>query len=406
MIDANRGDDVSLRGAAMQSRLRRGSPAAQVGRKVRPRWRAAVVVALTAAAMGLSACGSGGSSSASSDVQGSGTTKGNGALLMVFMPSTSNVYLKAAAGAIKTEAASLNYKVKIVENNWDQTEQDQQVQQWLGTGEKASAVLFWPASAAAATNSIRQLAAKAPVFQWNQAIQKDAEKYVTAYAGVSDIGIGKQAGENALAALDKAKADGMQFHGPGGKPNLLEIRFTAGYAAGDDRHTAFVDATKDAFNVLAVEPTPTVDAQGGFAAASQVVPQHLKDGIDFVYAHSNDVGNGVVQALEQNGLKPGKDVIVIAGTSSGDLTNLRSKKIWSATLQPPVIEGTLIVDTAARYLASGKLQDGDFTLPEDANKPELSTDSPYHQTFMMNPEVTSANIDTLKIWGLSFAQMN
>jgi len=364
-----------------------------------------VAVLLSLLAISLAACSSGGSSAAS-DVEGTGSVNGDGQLLMVFMPSTSNVYLKAAAESIKSEAAELDYTAKIVENDWDQTEQDQQVQEWLSTGEEAAAVLFWPASAAAATNSIRQLAAKAPVIQWNQAVQTDAEDFVTAYAGVSDDGIGVQAGKDALDALEKVTAEGRTFHGPGGKPNLIEIRFTSGYAAGDDREKSFADTTGDTFNVLAVEPTPTVDAQGGFAAASQVIPQHLDKGIDFVYTHSNDVANGVVQALEQNGLKPGKDVIVIAGTSSGDLTNLKSGKIWSAVLQSPVIEGTLVVRTAAQYLATGETVEGDHTLPVEETTPALDVEAPHQATFMMNPQVTAANLDSITVWDRSFSELN
>jgi ABC-type sugar transport system substrate-binding protein len=373
-------------------------------------WRPVAVAAVaTMLVAGTVACsssgGSGGDAEAGGEV-GTGSLEGGGALLKVFMPSTSNIYLKAAAEAVEAQAEELDYTVNIVENNWDQTEQDQQVQDWLATGEEAAAVLFWPASAAAATNSARLLSAAAPVFQWNQLVQADATDYITAYSGVSDFGIGEQAGVDALDALEQVTASGMQFHGPDGKPNLLEIRFMAGYQAGDDRQEAFADATGDAFNVLAVEPTPTSpDAQGGFAAASQVVPQYLSQGIDFVYAHSNDVANGVVQALEQNGLKPGEDVIVITGTSSGDLTNLKSGKIWSTVLQSPVIEGQLLVRTAAQYIATGEIQDGEYTLPEDAEKPELTAEAPYTANYMMNPQVTAENIDSLKIWGFDFYQL-
>lgn len=373
-------------------------------------WRIVVSAAL---AVGLvattAACSAGGASSAPTEqpstVEGTGTLQGDGALLKVFMPSTSNVYLAAAVESIKAEAAELDYTVSIVENNWDQTEQDQQVQEWLSTGEKAAAVLFWPAAADVATNSIRLLSAEAPVIQWNNLIAEDAQQYVVAFAGVNDIGIGEEAGRNALDAVETLTADGFEFSGPNGKPNLLEIRFTAGYGAGDDREEAFASVVGDTFNVLAVEPTPTVDAQGGFAAASQVVPQFLGQGIDIIYAHSNDVANGVVQALEQNGLKPGEDVILITGTSSGDMTNLRSGKIWSATLQSPTIEGALVVRTAAQYLATGEVQSGDHTLESDAEKPELALEAPYKQNFMMNPQVTAENIDAFKIWGFDFNEL-
>jgi hypothetical protein len=193
--------------------------------------RTAIAVLAACVALVLSGCGgSAGGGGGADSGGGTGSITGDGGLLMVFMPSTSNVYLKAAAEAIKTESDELGYEVKIVENDWDQTEQDQQVQEWLATGEEAEAVLFWPASAAAATNSIRQLSAKAPVIQWNQLVQEDAQEFVTAYAGVSDLAMGRQAGVDALGALDELTASGRQWRGPGGKPNLIEIRFTAGYA--------------------------------------------------------------------------------------------------------------------------------------------------------------------------------
>ncbi|MCO4239522.1 sugar ABC transporter substrate-binding protein [Pseudarthrobacter sp. MDT3-28] len=373
-------------------------------------WRKIAVAVLAAGLISTTAaCGTNGNPSpganAGTQAAGTGSIDGGGALLKVFMPSTSNVYLAAASQSIKDEAKSLNYTVNIVENNWDQTEQDQQVQEWLATGERAAAVLMWPAGAAAATNSIRLLSAQAPVIQFNNLVTPEASKYVKAYAGVSDTGIGKEAALNALAAVEKLKAEGVKFHGPDGKPNVVEIRFTAGYAAGDDREKAFAEATPGAFNVLAVEPTPTVDAQGGFKAASQVIPRFLGQGIDIVYAHSNDVANGVVQALEQNGLKPGKDVILITGTSSGDMTNLRSGKIWSATLQSPVIEGALVVRTAAQYIATGQVQPGEVTIESSSNKPELKVEAPHTATYMMNPQVTAENNDSFDIWGLSFDKL-
>lgn len=378
-------------------------PPSRVWPKIAAAFLAAGLVTSAAACSTSSSAAPG--ATAGSQSSGTGTTDGGGALLKVFMPSTSNVYLAAASQSIKDEAKALNYTVNIVENNWDQTEQDQQVQEWLATGERAAAVLVWPAGAAAATNSIRLLSAQAPVIQFNQLVTPEASEYVTAYAGVSDAGIGKEAGANALAAVEKLKTEGAKFHGPNGKPNVVEIRFTAGYAAGDDREKAFAEATSGAFNMLAVEPTPTVDAQGGFKAASQVIPRFLGQGIDIVYAHSNDVANGVVQALEQNGLRPGKDVILVTGTSSGDMTNLRSGKIWSATLQSPVIEGALVVRTAAQYIATGQVQPGEVTIESSSAKPELKVEAPHKATYMMNPQVTAMNNDSFNIWGLSFDKL-
>lgn len=369
-------------------------------------WKKVVGVAVVAGlAVSLTAC-TPASSTVGSDTPtaGTGTLEGNGALLKIFMPSTSNVYLAAAAKAAEAQAEALGFTTSIVENNWDQTEQDQQVQEWIATGEEAAAVLLWPVSAANATATIRSLSEVAPVLQWNQLIDPAAEEFIEiGYAGVSDLGIGDQAGKDTLAQIDKLTAEGYEFQGPDGLPNVLEIQLGSGdYAAGVDRHTAFLDVVDGKINLLGVEGAADFDAQGGYTAASIAIPKYLSQGIDIIYVQTNDMGNGVVQAAEQNGLKPGEDVFLMTGTSSGSMANLKSGKITTAVLQSPVIEGTLIVDTAAQYLATGEAVDGDVTIASDEEKPELELNAPNRVTKMMNPSVNADNIGSFKIWGWDF----
>jgi len=366
--------------------------------------RLLAVVTFLVLSMGLAACSSGSSTSSASSVEGSGSLEGDGELLKIFMPSTSNVYLAAAAKAAEAEAKELGYTTSIVENNFDQTEQDQQVQEWLATGEEAAAVMFWPASAANATASIRALSRVAPVLQWNQLIDPAAEEFVEiGYAGVSDTGIGDQAGKDTLAQIEKMKAEGYKFQGPGGMPNVLEISLGSGdYAAGEDRHNAFMEVVDGNVNFLGREGSAQFDAQGAYKAASTAIPKYLSDGIDIIYVQTMDMGNGVVQAAEQNGLKPGEDVFLMTGTSSGSTENLREGKITTAVLQAPVIEGTLIVDNVAQYLATGEVADGEITIASDEAKPELAVEPPTRITYMMNPTVTGENIESFKIWGYDF----
>ncbi|MEV5010800.1 substrate-binding domain-containing protein [Streptomyces sp. NPDC055692] len=371
------------------------------------RMRTSIAVSAAAAALMLvSACGGSGSSgSAKGSGSGTGKLDGGGKLIMVFMPSTSNVYLKGDADAIRAEAKKLNYTVKIVENNFDQAQQDQQVQQWLATNEKASAVLWWPASADAGINSSRLLAARAPVIQFNQSIPNAAKPYIKAYVGVSDKGIGDTAGKQALNAVKERQAAKTTFHGVNGKPNLVEFSFPTGYKAADERHNSFTAATADAFSVLTREPVASVDAQGGFKAASQIIPKFKSKGIDFIYAQSNNVAVGVVNALEQNGLVPGKDVIVIAGDYSGDKQPLKDGKIYSSVLQSPVIEGMLAVRTAAQYVATGKVTAGEVTLPADKELPKVQNVAPNAATYMPNPPVTPSTVDSFRIWGMDINRL-
>ena len=377
-----------------------------MGIKNKSVWKKAVGLAVVAGlALTMTACSSGAATPvADTAVAGSGTLEGNGALLKIFMPSTSNVYLAAAAKAAEAQAKELGFTTSIVENNWDQTEQDQQVQEWIASGEEAAAVLLWPVSAANATATIRSLSEVAPVLQWNQLIDPAAEDFIKiGYAGVSDLGIGDQAGKDTLAQIEKLTAEGYEFHGPGGLPNVLEIQLGSGdYSAGVDRDTAFQEVVAGKINFLGVEGAADFDAQGGYTAASTAIPKFLSEGIDIIYVQTNDMGNGVVQAAEQNGLKPGEDVFLMTGTSSGSMANLKSGKITTAVLQSPVIEGTLIVNIVAQYLAMGESVAGDVTIASDEAKPELTLTAPSRVSKMMNPSVTADNIDTFKIWGWDF----
>ena len=363
----------------------------------RTAWRTRITAIAVMATIALAGC-------ASPDFRlvASGTDLSNKSLVM-FMPSTANVYLAAAAAAARTEAAKNGYTLTVIENNFDQVEQDQQVQQYLASGGKPAAFLWWPATSAAGVNSNRQLAQVAPVIQWNQAIVPSAVPFVKAYAGVSDTGIGKVAGEQALKARDAAVAAGLQLHSPGG--NLLEFGFAAGYQASVERHDAFTAATASApFNLLHNEPAG-FDAQAAYRAASQIVPKYLAEGIDFVYCESNDLCVGVLTALEQNGLTPGKDVYVVAGTFSGDKQPLRDKLFSSTALQSPVIEGQLVIRTGIQYLRTGEVKPGTFQVPPDPTDPGLSDDPPYQATYMPNPAITPETIDTLRIWGLDINQL-
>jgi ABC-type sugar transport system substrate-binding protein len=370
-----------------------------------PRWRrrtrmvrrARMLTVAVVAAIALSAC-----ASPDFTLVASGTDTSNKALVM-FMPSTANVYLAAAANAARNEATNNGYTLTVIENNFDQVEQDQQVQQYLASGGNPAAFLWWPATSAAGVNSNRQLAQIAPVIQWNQAVVPSAEPFIKAYAGVSDTGIGKTAGEQALLARAAAVAAGLQLHSPGG--NLIEFGFAAGYQASVERHDAFTAATAGApFNLLHNEPAG-FDAQAGFRAASQIIPKYLSDGIDFIYCESNDLCVGVLPALEQNGLTPGKDVYVIAGTFSGDKQPLRESAFYSTVLQSPVIEGQLVVRTALQYLRTGEVRPGTFEVPPDPTDPGLSDGPPYQATYMPNPAITPGTIDTLRIWGLDVNQL-
>lgn len=358
---------------------------------------------------GTAACGSGtettaggGGSQASSAMGGSGSLDGGGKQIVAFMPTSAAIYVNSAIQGVKATAAENNYQVTVFENNFDQTQEDQQVQQFIASGQKPAAIIWWPSNVGASVNSVRQLARIAPVFQMNQRVLDDVNEYVTAYAGVNDVALAETAGQQAMLARTQAVDSGRKLSSSGG--NLLEFAFSAGYQASDDRHQGFVDSTSSSpFQILATEnATANLDAQDGFNHASQLIPAFKPQGIDVIWSHNLDMANGIVTALEQNGYQPGVDVSVVAGNCSGSPDNLLNGKVFSAVIQPPTMEGQLIVRTIVQYLATGQVQDGSTTIPStETAAPELTMTAPMKNTYLPVAPIDAKSFNTLTIWGLS-----
>jgi ABC-type sugar transport system substrate-binding protein len=361
------------------------------------------VIGAAGLVLALAACSS--PATSSTKVSGSGTLSGKGKTIVAFLVSTANSYVGADAKALQAEATRLGYGLKIVQNNFNQTQEDQQVRQFLSSGQKAAAFVYWPATAGAGINSARLLSQQAPVFQMNAPVLAKEESYITAYAGADQVAIGEAMGRSALADVKAQKAAGVVFHGADGKPNLLTVTFPVGYQAGIDRETGFNKIVGNTFNVLDTEHGATPDAQGGFTAASQILPKDKSENIDFVLAGSNNIGAGVVKALIQNGITPGKDVQVIAGDFSGDKQPLISGQIYSAVLQSPSIEGRLVIDTVAKYLATGKVTNTTVHQAISDQAPKLDVTPPAKTTYMPVGPITLDNYKQYKVWGLDINQL-
>jgi galactofuranose transport system substrate-binding protein len=114
-----------------------------------------------------------------------------------------------------------------------------------------------------------------------------------------------------FAREGKMAADWVAAHSQG-KGRIVELQGTPGSAPANERHRAFAEA-------IAPYPGLTViDAQsgdfrrsGGKEVMEALLKKHGHD-IDIVYAHNDDMALGAVQAIEEAGLKPGKDIMIVS----------------------------------------------------------------------------------------------
>lgn len=94
--------------------------------------------------------------------------------------------------------------------------------------------------------------------------------------------------------------------------NIVELQGTVGSAPANDRFDGFREVLKDYpnFKILASQSADFTRAGG-----KQVMEAFLKahgDKIDVVYGHNDDSALGAIQAIEEYGLQPGKDIIIVS----------------------------------------------------------------------------------------------
>jgi len=328
---------------------------------------------------------------------------GNGKDLVMFVMTSSNVYGANQIKGAKEEAEKLGYNLTVFEHQFSQPEQDQQVQQYIASGAKPAAVIFWPWVADAAINDVRQLSQLAPVIQLTQEPNEQSWPYVQAYSGANQILIGKTVGEMLLKARDAATAAGATFKSPGG--NLLIFQHPEGEKTGTERYKGMMEATKDApFNEIHLEYGAN-SPETGYEIGSQVIPKY-KGQFDFLWVSNQQAANGVIRALKENGIEPGKDVWIVSGDCSGSLDAVKDGETFGTGIQPAYVEGALAVRTAAKFIANGKIEGDVVQLEVTPDAPAIDAGPPAKYNYMPHaPAIGADGIANTKIWGYTADQI-
>lgn len=350
---------------------------------------------VTALAWAASTCFAGAQDAAKVD--------GKGQELVMFTITASNVYGANQIKGAQAEAEKLGFKLRVFQNNFSQPEQDQQVQQYIASGAKPAAIIFWPWVADAAINDVRQLAKLAPVVQLTQEPNEQSWPFVKAYSGANQILIGKTVGEMLIKARDAAKASGMQFKSPGG--NLLIFQHPEGEKTGTERYKGVQEATKGApFNIIHLEYGAN-SPETGYEIGSQVVPKY-KGQFDFLWVSNQQAANGVIRALKENGITPGKDVFIVSGDCSGSLDAVKNGETFGTGIQPAAVEGALAVRTAAKLIATGKVEGDVVQMSVSADPPAIESTPPAKFNYMPHaPAIGADGVAKTKIWGYSADQI-
>lgn len=328
-----------------------------------------------------------------------GESKGT---IVGFLGSRSVTYLAQWQDSATAEAEAAGYEFEIIEQTFDQTVQNQQVQQRLAAPDDPVAYVIHPADANSVSASLAAMAATGtPVFVWNNFPLEQDRQFITAYAGVNDTLIGENTGHLMVEAREALESI-RPLSSEGGNVLIVNSPPTIPFSyLREDGLRSVIEP--QGFNIIGQSGT-SLDQASGFEAASALIAAHQADGIDFIWAQNDATAAGVIEAVKQAGLEPGRDVMVIGANCRDDISLLESGEQFGTNLQGAALEGEFSMDVVLRYLENPEVNEGDYNPPPDPDsKPELP-ETISENNFIPSPAVRGEDIDSTTLWGRSFVE--
>jgi simple sugar transport system substrate-binding protein len=208
----------------------------------------------------------------------------------------------ANTASIKDSAKKEGVNLKFADAQQKQENQVKAIRSFIA--QKVDVIAFSPVVESGWETVLREAqAAKIPVILTDRAVNvTDKSLYVT-FIGSDFVEEGRRAGAWLIQQAAK---------NPGKKYNIVELQGTVGSAPAIDRKAGFAEAIKANPNLSIIR-----SQTGDFTRAKgkEVMEAFLKaqgKDINVLYAHNDDMAIGAIQAIEEAGLKPGKDILIIS----------------------------------------------------------------------------------------------
>ncbi len=204
--------------------------------------------------------------------------------------------------SIKDAAKKDDVTLKFADAQQKQENQVKALRSFIA--QKVDVIAFSPVVESGWDTVLREAkAAKIPVILTDRAVNvADKSLYVT-FIGSDFVEEGRRAGQWLLEHAKKT---------PDATLNIVELQGTVGSAPAIDRKAGFLE-------VVGKNPKMKIirSQTGDFTRAKgkEVMEAFLKaEGkkINVLYAHNDDMAIGAIQAIEEAGMKPGKDIIIIS----------------------------------------------------------------------------------------------
>ena len=207
----------------------------------------------------------------------------------------------ANTDSIKSEAAKRGIDLKFADAQQKQENQIKALRSFIAQG--VDVIAFSPVVETGLEPVLKEIKrAKIPVILTDRAVEvSDPSLYVT-FIGSDFVEEGRRAGDWVVKTI-----------GTDGKANIAVLEGTPGSAPAIDRKKGFAESIAKAPGIKIIK-----SQSGDFTRAKgkEVMEAFLKSpegkSINVLFAHNDDMALGAIQAMEEAGIKPGKDIKIIS----------------------------------------------------------------------------------------------
>jgi ABC-type sugar transport system substrate-binding protein len=248
--------------------------------------------------------------------------------------------------ALKEEAKKRDWQLIMTDAGGDINMQSNQIEDMVSKGVKG--IMIMPVDAAGIVAVIKRVyketEGKLPVICSNVMPDPPELKELRAFAGPNSYLEGKEMGKYYVEYLRKNGIKSM---------NYCEAQGTAGYSASIDRHNGFLDAVKEMgaegmFVLLDTQPCDWSPDKAQAQTENWLTTYGSK--LQMIYSHNDGMGIGIVNALQNAGLKPGQIITNGCDGQTQAVEYVRDGWMMFTVFQSPAEDGAIAMRTMEKIL--------------------------------------------------------
>jgi len=243
--------------------------------------------------------------------------------------------------SLKSEAEKRGITLKFADGQGKQENQIRAVRSFIA--QNVDAILIAPIVETGWEPVLREAKrAKIPVIIMDRTVKVSDDSLFTCFVG-SDF-----------ATEGRMAADWLAKH-TGGKGRILELQGTPGSAPANERRKAFAEAIEK-YPGLKIIDSQSGDFRrsGGKEVMEAFLKKHGRD-FDIVYSHNDDMALGAIQAIEEAGMKPGKDVTIVSIDAIKEALQAIIDGKLNCTVECNPLFGPKVYDLVAKIVAGEKV---------------------------------------------------